>query len=304
MPVVDVRHLTKSFCLGQGRRVEALRGLSLQVNEGEIFGLLGQNGAGKSTLVRCLLSLCRPSAGEAFLFGQPAHRPELRRSIGYLPEDHRFPEHHSAASGLLFFAHLSGLHGADARRRVAESLSLVGLSDWAGAKARELSKGLRPRLAFAQAILHRPKLLFLDEPTDGLDPLGRLTMREVLGNLRAQGTTVFLNSHILAEVEMTCDRVLILHQGRALREGTIEGLTREAREYALAVAGDPARAMEVLGGKFRGLSRADQAIHLLVDGDEDVDRAVDLLRAAGIGIRSLRKKTLEEVYLAAIGGAA
>lgn len=302
MPVVDVRDLRKTYRLSRGRHVEALRGLSLAVEEGEVFGLLGQNGAGKSTLVRCLLSLCRPTGGQAFLFGQPASRPELRRRVGYLPEDHRFPDYHTAESALVFYANLVGLGGREATRRVEEVLRRVGLHDRRREKVRVFSKGMRQRLALAHAILHRPKLLFLDEPTDGVDPVGRKEIRDLLLALRAEGTTVFVNSHILSEVEEVCTRVLILHEGRKVREGTVADLTRQAREYDVAVAGDPARAMEVLGGKFRGLARADHGLVLMIDREEDVDRAVDLLRAAGIGLRALapRRHSLEEIFLHAV----
>ncbi len=312
MPVVEVRDLRKTYRIARGRPVEALRGLTLTVEEGEVFGLLGQNGAGKSTLVRCLLSLCHPTSGQAFLFGEPASRPELRQRVGYLPEDHRFPDYHTAESALVFFANLLGLGGRAARGRVAEVLQLVGLSDRARDKVRTYSKGMRQRLALAHAILHRPKLLFLDEPTDGVDPVWRKAIRDLVLSLKEQGTTIFLNSHILSEVEMICSRVLILHEGRALQGGSIADLTSEAREYDLAVSGDPGRAMEVLGGKFRGLARAEHGVALLVDRQEDVDRAVDLLRAAGLGVRSLvpRRRTLEEIFLHAVtearppGGAA
>ena len=312
MPVVEVRDLSKTYRIARGRHVEALRGLTLRVEEGEVFGLLGQNGAGKSTLVRCLLSLCRPTSGQAFLFGEPASRPDLRQRVGYLPEDHRFPDYHTARSALVFFANLLGLGGAAARKRVDEVLQLVGLSDRAKEKVRNFSKGMRQRLALAHAILHRPKLLFLDEPTDGVDPVGRIWVRDLVLSLRTEGTTVFLNSHILSEVERICSRVLILHEGRAVQEGTIAALTSEASQYDLAVAGDPGRAMEVLGGRFRGLTRTDQGVVLTVDREEDVDRAVDLLRGASIGVRSLlrRRHTLEEIFLHAVtearppGGAA
>lgn len=312
MPVVEVRNLSKTYRIAGGRHVEALRGLSLAVEEGEVFGLLGQNGAGKSTLVRCLLSLCRPTGGEAFLFGEPASRTDLRRRVGYLPEDHHFPEYHSAESALVFYANLLGIGGRAARVRVAEVLRLVGLADRARDKIRTFSKGMRQRLALAHAVLQRPKLLFLDEPTDGVDPVGRKEIKDLLLSLRAEGTTIFLNSHILSEVESVCTRVLILHEGRKVGEGTIADLTRESREYDVVVRGDTDRAMEVLGGKFRGLRRDDHGFVLMVDHDEDVDRAVDLLRGAGIGLRALapRRDSLEEIFLRAVarnappGGAA
>jgi len=226
MNAIDVVELYKTY-RGFFRRngIEALKGVNLAVKEGEIFGLLGPNGAGKTTLIKILLGIAFADHGKASLFGIDSRRVEARQSVGYLPEEHQLPEYLKAWRALDFFAKLYGLK--ERRSQSDELLRLSGLEERRDSKVREYSKGMRQRLALAQALLNRPKLLILDEPTANLDPLGRKEVKDLLLKLKSEGTTVFISSHVLTEIERICDRVAILHRGRMLKEGTVEELTQQ-----------------------------------------------------------------------------
>src|SRR5271165_843198 len=208
----------------RGREFTAVAGLSLRVPAGTKYGLLGANGAGKTTFVKMLLSAVGPTAGRASLFGRDSQDPESRRPVGYLPENHRFPTYFTGAGMLDFYGALSGMSGADRKRRSAELLELVGLESWGDVRIKKYSKGMLQRLGLAQALMHRPRLLLLDEPTDGVDPVGRRHIREILNGLTGTGVTIFLNSHLLSEVETFCDYVAILNRGQLALEGKMSDL--------------------------------------------------------------------------------
>ena len=207
--VIDVHGLVKRY----GRRA-AVDGLDLTVGAGEVFGFLGPNGAGKTTTVRMLLGLARPSAGGGTLLGRPLGDPEARREIGYLPENVHFPGWFTGLGFLRYHGALYGLPRHEVDARASEALERLALGGRGGDHLRGYSHGMLQRLGLAQALLNRPRLVFLDEPTSALDPRGRRAVRELLDELRAAGTTVFLNSHLLSEVERTCDRVAIVADGR------------------------------------------------------------------------------------------
>ncbi|CAN5346572.1 hypothetical protein BH10PLA2_BH10PLA2_32060 [soil metagenome] len=213
MPAIETRLLVKQF-----DRIKALGGVSLLAERGQIFGLLGQNGAGKTTLVKILLGITRLTSGEARLLDEPAGLAPVRRQVGYLPEDHHFPDYHSGASLLNFYGALLGVSRAELRKRVPVILERVGLIGRQHYKIRTYSKGMKQRLGIAQAIFHDPQVIFLDEPTDGVDPLGRREIRQILQQLKDEGKTTFLNSHLLSEVELLCDWVAILQKGEVIRE--------------------------------------------------------------------------------------
>src|SRR6516225_11299422 len=200
-PAIEVESLSKTYRDGLFSRktVEALRGVTFQVERGTIFGLLGPNGAGKTTLIKVLLGIVHKSGGKASLMGLPAGDRRGRRSVGYLPENHRIPRHHTANTALEYYGALSGMRGRDIRKRRPELLELVGLSAWGGSSVKKFSKGMLQRLGLAQALMHDPELLVLDEPTDGVDPVGRKHIRDVLRGMEERGLTIFLNSHLLAE---------------------------------------------------------------------------------------------------------
>lgn len=286
---------------GRGARaVEALRGVSLQVRPGEIYGLLGRNGAGKTTLIKILLDIVRADAGEGRILDQPSGRPQARRPVGYLPEDHRFPEYQTGESALRLHGAMAGVASATLRRRVPELLELVGLTAAAGRKVRGYSKGMKQRLGLAQALVGDPRILFLDEPTDGVDPVGRAEIRALLERLKQQDRTIFLNSHLLSEVERVCDRVGILEGGLLVREGTLDALTRAGNVFRIETAPPPTpELLEQLRALVVAVEAFPGGVEVSVEREPDVDRVVDLLRARGVGIRGLAGKrlSLEEVFL-------
>jgi len=238
---VDLTDVTKIYA----GRIHALRGVSMQVKPGEIFGLLGPNGAGKSTLVKILTTVIRPTRARGTLLGRPVgHKPTLAR-VGYLPEHHRFPEYLTGAQVIDFYGALAKTPRRERHRRTGELLELVGMTKWGSTKVRSYSKGMRQRVGIAQALVNEPDLILLDEPTDGVDPVGRRDIRVILQQLRDRGKTVFLNSHLLSELEMVCDRVAILVQGVVVSHGTIDELTEDRRHYEIEVAPPNGQALEL-----------------------------------------------------------
>ena len=233
-PAIDLRQVFKNY----GRRVQALQGIDLHVNRGEVFGLLGPNGAGKSTLVKIMMTVVRPTRAQGNILGHPVgHKPTLKR-VGYLPENHRFPKYLTGRQVLEFFAALAGVDRATRRRRSSEFLDIVGMTQWADTKISTYSKGMLQRVGLAQALVHEPDLVVLDEPTDGVDPVGRRDILDVLNRIRGQGRTVFVNSHALSELESICDRVAILVKGRVAKQGTLDELTVARQRYEIEVIAD------------------------------------------------------------------
>ena len=222
MPVLELASVTKRY----GRRV-ALREVSLALDEGRALGLLGPNGAGKTTALRLLLGFAAPSAGAARLGGIDPRRPQARQGVGYLPERLALPSRARVRAFLRLHAALAGLRGADRDQEADEALVHTGLEDRADDRLGDLSKGLRQRVGFAQALLGRPRLLLLDEPTSGLDPLGVRDARGWIAAARARGASVLVSSHVLSEVERTCDEIAILHEGRIVRSGPLRTLVAE-----------------------------------------------------------------------------
>ncbi|NDJ37058.1 MAG: ABC transporter ATP-binding protein [Chloroflexi bacterium] len=202
----------------------AVEGLTLRVERGEVFGYLGPNGAGKTTSMKMLLGLVAPTSGSAMLLGQPIGQPRVRAKVGFLPEHFRFHEWMRADEFLDLHGQLYGMSLADRQARIPKLIEQVGLAEAAARQLKTFSKGMNQRIGLAMALLPRPDVVFLDEPTSGLDPFGRLLVRDVIRAARREGTTVFLNSHLLSEVEVTCDRVAFIRSGRVVRAGSIEEL--------------------------------------------------------------------------------
>ncbi|WP_235935084.1 ABC transporter ATP-binding protein [Candidatus Laterigemmans baculatus] len=331
-PLIKVHELRKTYRSGwtSRRRVEALRGVSLEVLPGEVFGLLGPNGAGKTTLIKVLLGIVRSSGGRASVLGQPAGSVASRRRIGYLPENLRIERHHTARSALAFYGRLSDLSGAALQRRIDSLLELVGLEGRDREPVSRFSKGMGQRLGLAQALLNDPELLILDEPTDGLDPVGRADVRKLLRRLGDEGKSVLMNSHILQEVELVCDRVAIMTHGTLRSLGRIDELTpatprgtatarsslhiqvaSEQTRLALDALSSPnslssqtpATALQslpafrpVLGQPTR---HGTVPITLEVEDQAATDHCVDRLRDADVSILRLevRRPSLEDVFL-------
>jgi ABC-2 type transport system ATP-binding protein len=274
-PALAVADLRKTY-----GRTEALRGVSVEVGEGELFGLLGPNGAGKSTLVKIACGLVRPTTGSAQIAGAPAGSLPAQRALGYLAELFRFPEWQSADEVLTLHQRLAGSPGGAAER--AELLELVGLTEATRRPVGQMSKGMQQRLGIAQAMVGSPRLLLLDEPTSALDPAGRRTVRRLLEELRSRGVAVLLNSHLLSEVELVCDRVAIIARGAVVAAGTPAELSRPG-------------GVEV--------ETADGARVFSEAGREDAPRIVRELVGAGEEVYGVRVLTssLEDAYLEAVG---
>ncbi len=296
-PALEAQALRKDF----GAKT-AVRDLTLSVPRGEVFGFLGPNGAGKTTSVKMLLGLVHPTAGGGRLLGAPIGSPKARARVGYLPEHFAFHEWLRGRELLRFHGRLLGLGGAALESGLEGLLRRVELVDSGDRCLREYSKGMKQRIGLAQALLGEPDLVFLDEPTSGLDPLGRLLVRDVIRELKARGTTVFLNSHLLSEVEVTCDRVAFVKEGRVVREMTLGAAERDL-EVELRLDRVSPAILEGLA-RFGGDARADgPLVRLRVDGEAQLPELSRWLGAQGIGLYHLaaRRPSLEDVFLEVVG---
>jgi ABC-2 type transport system ATP-binding protein len=263
-----------------------------------VFGLLGPNGAGKTTFIKILLGLVRGYDGEARLFGKPPGDPTSRMRVGFLPEAHRLPGYLTGRQCMQLFGMMSGMPKSELDARIEPLLARVGMRDSADRKVREYSKGMQQRIGLAQALVHDPEIVFLDEPTDGVDPVGRAAVREMVQELKARGTTIFINSHLLMEVELVCDRVVIMTKGRILREGSIDDLTPRTGNVRFELRSVPDDLATLLDGVGAELAPLPSGFELKVNEDE-LDLAIDRLRAAGVGIRTItqRRLSLEESFI-------
>lgn len=296
---IETQDLTKVYTSRWSRReVRAIDGVSLRVGRGAVFGLLGPNGAGKTTFVKTLLSAVRPTHGNALIYGRDASQPEARRPIGYLPENHRFPTYFTGAGMLDFYAALSGIDAPRRKKLIPEQLELVGLSQWATMRIGKYSKGMLQRLGLAQALIHSPTILILDEPTDGVDPVGRRQIRDILGRFEERGVTIFVNSHLLAEVETLCREVAILHKGKVALSGKMHDLTA-GKGYRLTVAHPTEALTDELRSRATSMAVRDGLVDFQFSSRELVNGAVDLLRAQHCEIEALAPttSTLEEVFV-------
>ena len=295
---IQTRELSKTF----GERV-AVRGLSLDVPRGEIFGFLGPNGAGKSTSIKMMLGLVRPTGGDASVLGGRPRDPETRRRVGFLPEDFRFYDWLTAAELIRLHGRLCGMSDEALRQRVPAVLERVGLGGHMDQRVRGFSKGMMQRAGLAQAIVHEPDLVFLDEPTSGLDPMGRRMVRDILREERERGATVFLNSHLLSEVEVTCDRVVFIKHGEVVASKRLGGVADATRLVVLA--------RNVSDDAVRGASRWAAApvresdrLTFQVPSPNDVPAIVRHLVSTGADVYgvSQMEPTLEDLFVEVTGG--
>jgi ABC-2 type transport system ATP-binding protein len=295
---IQTAHLNKTF-----PNHTAVTDLSLKVARGEVFGFLGPNGAGKTTTIKMLLGLCRPSSGTASVLGGSIQDLEVRRKLGFLPELFRFHEWLSAEEFLRFHGQLYGMTRSDLERRIPEVLALVGLTGRGRDKLRTYSKGMQQRAGLAQAILNRPELVFLDEPTSALDPLGRREVREIIARLKLEGMTVFLNSHLLSEVEQSCDRVAIVNRGTVLRSGPLQELL-STLELEVGVDRVTSELSANLAPFGRVLETSETMIRLELKFESDVPIIARTVIESGCELRALvpKHQDLEELFMDVIEG--
>jgi len=275
MPVIETFALEKSYSIGfwRKRQVAGLKPLNLAVEAGEVFGYLGPNGAGKTTTLKLLMGIIFPTGGSARILGMDIADPRMKSQIGFLPEQPYFYDYLTASELLDYYAQLSGVPGRERARRVQQMLGRVGMTQSARTQLRKLSKGMLQRVGIAQAILHDPKVVFLDEPMSGLDPLGRREVRDLIQSLKEEGKTVFFSTHILSDAEALCDRVAILHKGELQGVGRVDDLTARTQSR-----------VEIL---FRGL----EAITLLSARGAECHATGDLVRA--VIAESMQEEALE-----------
>jgi ABC-2 type transport system ATP-binding protein len=302
MTAIRTENLGKTYGAGRnGKETAAVQALNLEVREGEIFGFLGPNGAGKTSTIHLLLNLIRPTSGTAYLFDRPVTETEIHHRLGYLPESVNLHDYYTGRKLLDFYAALCGVPADSRSARVNELLKLLNLEEAAEKRVSKYSKGMAQRIGFAQAMLHDPDLLILDEPTASLDPVGRKEFRDILLELKRRGKTVFISSHILSEVETVCDRVAILQNGELKRIGTLQELSANKRTK-LVVKGLSAPVMEALATTTAEVTLV-QGLATISCPDEALRQTVEqLLRQHGVEIVRTESETqsLEEIFFATI----
>lgn len=309
--VVEIENLTKDYEVGfwHKRRVRALDRLSLTVESGEIFGFLGANGAGKTTTMKLLMRLIYPTEGTARILGEDIGNVRMHARIGYLTENPYFYDYLTAREFLDYCAELFGYERLERKRRTEELLERVNLErkSW-DKQLRKFSKGMLQRVGIAQAIVNDPEIVFLDEPMSGLDPIGRREVRDLIAALRTRGTTVFLCSHILSDIEVLCDRVAILKKGRLVEQGRLEELRGRAgdeQRIEITVSGADAETIERHLKDLTGASVTATAVgaRIEVADEKDIDSAIAALRYAGGRIVSVQpvRQSLEELFMREAG---
>ncbi|MGA7614974.1 MAG: ABC transporter ATP-binding protein [Thermoanaerobaculia bacterium] len=302
-PAIEVRALRKIFtAFGSRRRVVALDGIDFTVPAGEIFGLLGPNGAGKTTTVKVLLDLTRATEGDAFLLGTSSRRPESRLPVGYLPEGHRFPGYLTARQTLRIFGRMSGMGAGAIENRVPALLKRVGLAEWSDVRVKKFSKGMTQRLGLACALVHDPAVLLLDEPTDGVDPVGRREIRDILRGEADRGRAIFLNSHLLSEIELTCDRVAVLRKGKIAALGRIDELTRRESKYRMVASPISDSLLDGFIATGASVERSNGHLELSVRDVPHLNQLIDQARSAGVALSELApiRSSLEDVFVGLI----
>jgi ABC-2 type transport system ATP-binding protein len=303
MPAIETEGLSKDYRVGfwRPRRYRALHDLTLRVEAGEVFGFLGPNGAGKSTTIKLLMQLIYPSAGRAQIFGRPAGDVTVRRRLGYLAENPYYYDYLTAEEVLTYFARLLHVPAADVKTRVSRTLDEVGIGSERRLRLRQFSKGMLQRVGLAQAIIHEPELVVLDEPMSGLDPVGRRQVRDLILRLRDRGCTVFFSSHILSDAEVLCTRVGIMAQGRLVSSGRLsEMVAYEVKGWEIVAAGVSDALRSELQGKVRGVASVDHgrvAIHLAAETKPEL--LIAELSSRGASVESLNpvRDTLEDFFL-------
>jgi ABC-2 type transport system ATP-binding protein len=297
-PAIETHELRKVF--GENT---AVKGLTLLVQQGEVFGFLGPNGAGKTTSIKMLLGLITPTSGSAALLGAPLGDRGVLARVGFLPEHFRFQDWLTAAEFLELHGQLYGMQPADLRSRINELLERVGLSDFRGKQLRTFSKGMLQRIGLAQALLNRPLLVCLDEPTSGLDPVGRRLVRDIIHELRAQGTSVFLNSHLLSEIEVTCDRVAFIRHGEVVRLLELASLDSGQTTVTIRARGMSAETISGLTRWGKTAAVEAESLTLNISAETNLPEITRYLVAQGADVFAIspQRTSLEEIFIDTVG---
>jgi ABC-2 type transport system ATP-binding protein len=302
MTAISIEHLRKIYRSGWPGvpPVTALQGLSLSVDRGEIYGFLGPNGAGKTTTLKILIGLLRATDGKAEVLGEAAGSLSVRRRIGFLPEAPYFYDYLTAKEFLTFYGRLAGMDPTDLGKRIPDLLELVGLTHAQGRQLRTFSKGMLQRVGLAQAVIHDPELIILDEPMSGLDPVGRKQVRDVILGLRDRGKTVFFSSHIIPDVEMICDRVGIVMKGKLVASGRVDELVGSGQTASVEVVCEGVGTEEVPTAvtATRIIQRGRQCM-LVLPGHDRLDDVLSFIKARGGKLISItpQKESLEALFL-------
>jgi len=298
MPAIETIGLERTYSVGFWRKrpKRALHPLNLAVEEGEIFGFLGPNGAGKTTTLKLLMGLVFPTGGTARILGMEVNDPRVKAQIGYLPEQPYFYDYLTANELLEYYAQISGVAARERRPRVSAALAQVGMAESAHLQLRRFSKGMLQRVGIAQAILHEPRVIFLDEPMSGLDPIGRREVRDLIEGLKRQGRTVFFSTHILSDAEALCDRVAVVHKGELRGIGVIADLTSTVEARVEVVwQGDVPPDLRALTAECHVTGDMARA----VVAEPQLDAAIDAVRRAGLRLVSVTpiRATLEDYFV-------
>jgi len=301
MKIITTKNLSKEYSSKSfsKEKILALNNFSFEVESGEIFGILGPNGAGKTTLIKILLGITHRTNGDIKIFEEEISDESYKMKIGYLPENHKFPNYLTGEQVLYFFGKLSGLTGTEVKKRADEYLGLMDMQKWRKTKIKKYSKGMMQRLGLAQSLLNNPELVFLDEPTDGVDPIGRKEIRDILNNLKSQGKTIFLNSHLLSEVELICDRVAILNKGSLVKEGKVGEITSASNNYKFITSEISEKNINDLLINFKAVIHSRNEFVYNTINIEDLNILIDFLRENKILIHSVNreKDTLENMFI-------
>jgi ABC-2 type transport system ATP-binding protein len=299
---IEAHNLRKIFGEPPEAKV-AVADLNLQVERGEVFGFLGPNGAGKTTTIKMLLGLIRPTAGKTLVLGKDPQDPLSRQKVGFLPEHFRFHDWLTAAEFLKLHAELYKIPAKTAHKRIPELLELVGLSAHQTKRLRAFSKGMLQRIGLAQALLNAPELVFLDEPTSGLDPVGRRLVRDIIRSLREQGTTVFLNSHLLSEVEITCDRVAFIKHGEVLRVSSLQTLVEGELTVQVRARGVTPTVVTELTRWGQNIRLDGEHLSLTLEGEADLPEINRYLVTQGVEVYAMQpqKISLEDLFIQIVG---
>jgi len=293
---VETFDLTKYYSRG---KVKALQDCTLEVRKGQIFSLLGPNGAGKTTLIKLLIGIIHPTRGQAKILDHSIKDYKIHSRLGYLSENHRFPEFLTAAQVLFYYGRMTGMDSAILKERVPKLLEQVNLKDWMNVKIHKYSKGMMQRMGLAHALINEPDILFLDEPTDGIDPVGRREIRDLLKGIRDQGKTIFLNSHLLSEVERISDEIAILKDGKILQKGKVDDFISIKEQYQFKIS-DGFDKLNSISEKLNiPVTKHNELFNISVKDEVHLNQLIDSLRGEGVNIQAIipKKITLEDFFI-------